>query len=129
MTKQEALKVRAIIEKAVQSLDDNIALEVPTLYPFWREGLVYTQGMKVFYEKVLYSVLQTHISQTTWEPDITPSLFAQVLVEPGKILEWVQPQSTNPYKLGDKVLHNEKTWVSIVDNNVWEPGVYGWEEN
>ena len=19
-------------------------------------------------------------------------------------------------------------WISIVDNNVWEPGVYGWEE-
>ena len=24
--------------------------------------------------------------------------------------------------------HNDKIWVSIVDNNVWEPGVYGWEE-
>lgn len=21
-----------------------------------------------------------------------------------------------------------KTWQSIMDNNVWEPGVYGWEE-
>ena len=24
--------------------------------------------------------------------------------------------------IGDKVTHNDKTWVSIVDNNVWEPG-------
>ena len=29
---------------------------------------------------------------------------------------------------GDKVFYNNKNWVSIVDNNVWEPGVYGWEE-
>jgi hypothetical protein len=29
---------------------------------------------------------------------------------------------------GDKVLHNEETWVSIIDNNVWEPGVYGWDK-
>lgn len=29
---------------------------------------------------------------------------------------------------GDKVAHNGKTWVSDVDNNVWEPGVYGWIE-
>lgn len=24
--------------------------------------------------------------------------------------------------------HNEKKWVSDVDSNVWEPGVYGWSE-
>jgi len=29
---------------------------------------------------------------------------------------------------GDKVRHNGKIWVSIADYNVWEPGVYGWEE-
>ena len=29
---------------------------------------------------------------------------------------------------GDKVRHNEKVWVSTIDNNVWEPGVYGWDE-
>ena len=27
-----------------------------------------------------------------------------------------------------KVQHGGKTWVSDVDNNVWEPGVYGWSE-
>ena len=26
------------------------------------------------------------------------------------------------------ILVNGKTWVSLVDNNVWEPGVYGWTE-
>jgi hypothetical protein len=29
---------------------------------------------------------------------------------------------------GDKVSHNEKHWISDVDANVWEPGVYGWTE-
>ena len=29
---------------------------------------------------------------------------------------------------GDKVTNNGKTWQSTTDNNVWEPGVYGWEE-
>lgn len=27
-----------------------------------------------------------------------------------------------------KVAHNGKHWVSTAANNVWEPGVYGWEE-
>lgn len=44
------------------------------------------------------------------------------------IPEWEQPDSTNPYAKGDKVTHNGKTWQSTTDNNVWEPGVYGWEE-
>lgn len=38
-----------------------------------------------------------------------------------------QPDSTNPYSNGDKATHNGKTWTSDLDNNVWEPGVYGWE--
>ena len=42
--------------------------------------------------------------------------------------EWKQPDSTNPYQKGDKVTHNGKTWESTADNNVWEPGVYGWTE-
>lgn len=41
---------------------------------------------------------------------------------------WAQPGSTNPYMLGDKVRHNGKIWMSTIDNNVWEPGVYGWAE-
>ena len=45
----------------------------------------------------------------------------------GAPLPWEQPESTNPYMKGDKVTHAGKTWVSTIDNNVWEPGVYGWE--
>ena len=26
------------------------------------------------------------------------------------------------------VTHGGKTWVSDVDGNIWEPGVYGWTE-
>lgn len=44
-----------------------------------------------------------------------------------KVDLWEQPDSTNPYKIGDKVLYNEQTWVCTINNNVWTPGVYGWE--
>lgn len=27
---------------------------------------------------------------------------------------------------GDKVTHKDKTWISTAKDNVWEPGVYGW---
>lgn len=78
---------------------------------------------------MLYKILLDHISQPDWAPDVAVSLFAKVLIPDANVIpEWVQPDSTNPYMIGDKVTHNEKTWVSIVDNNAWEPGAYGWEE-
>lgn len=47
------------------------------------------------------------------------------------ILEWkpVQPGVNEAYKKGDKVTHKGKTWISDIDNNVWEPSVYGWTED
>ena len=51
-----------------------------------------------------------------------------LIPDPETITEWEQPDSTNPYMQGDKVTHNGKTWISDIDGNVWEPGVYGWNE-
>ena len=40
---------------------------------------------------------------------------------------WVAPTGAHDaYALGDEVTHNGQTWVSDVDANTWEPGVYGW---
>ena len=125
---ENARKMRPIIEQAVQSLADSGALKTVTLYPIWRTDTVYAVDYRVRYDGILYRCITGHTSQATWTPDASPSLWARVLVEDGKILPWVQPDSTNPYMAGDKVMHNGKTWVSDVDNNVWEPGVYGWTE-
>ena len=43
-------------------------------------------------------------------------------------METSQLDSTKTYSKGDHVTHNGKTWVSDYDNNVWEPGVFGWTE-
>ena len=127
---EKAYRLRQLIEDAVKSLADEDALEGIELFPQWNgNGITYTTGDRVRYDGVLYKVLQDHTSQVGWTPDSAPSLFAVVLIpDPDVIPEWVQPDSTNPYMSGDKVTHNGKTWVSIIDNNVWEPGVYGWEE-
>lgn len=124
-----ALKLRPYIEKASQSLDDADALDAVQLYPNWKSGVYYDVGVKVQYKGILYRVLLAHTSQTDWTPDVAHSAFAKVLIPDANVIpEWEQPDSTNPYMKGDKVTHNGKTWVSAVDNNVWEPEVYGWEE-
>ena len=32
----------------------------------------------------------------------------------------------NTWRTGDRVTYDGKTWESTIDNNVWQPGVYGW---
>lgn len=127
---EKARKLRALIEKAVQSLDDKDALECICLYEKWNgDGVQYTAGKRVQDDGILYTVLQAHTSQPDWKPTAAPSLFAKVLIpDPTAVPEWEQPESTNPYMKGDKVKHNGKVWVSDIDGNVWEPGVYGWTE-
>lgn len=129
MTRQEA---KAFIESLVKLRNlatDEMSLQVPNLYPTWKVDVAYVVGDRVLYGGILYKVITAHTSQATWTPTDAPSLFAKVLIPDDNVIpEWEQPDSTNAYKIGDKVTHNGKTWVSIVDNNVWEPGAYGWEE-
>ena len=130
---EKARELRKILEKAMteaQSLTDAEAITATCLHPKWSgDGVQYTAGQRVQDDGVLYTVLQAHTSQPDWKPAAAPSLFAKVLIpDPTVIPEWEQPESTNPYSKGDKVMHNSKTWVSDIDGNVWEPGVYGWTE-
>lgn len=126
---ERARQLRAVIESLAETLDDESAAESVELFPIWATDTNYAVGDRRRYEGLLYKCLQTHTSQETWNPADAPSLWAKVLnPDPGEIPEWEQPESTNPYMMGDKVRHNEKIWISVIDNNVWEPGVYGWDE-
>ena len=130
---EKARELRKILEKAMtatQSLTEAEAITATCLHPKWSgDSVQYTAGQRVQDDGVLYTVLQAHTSQPDWKPAAAPSLFAKVLIpDPTAVPEWEQPDSTNPYMKGDKVKHNGKTWVSDIDGNVWEPGVYGWTE-
>ena len=126
----EAAKViRAAMDAAAAALTDDEALKAAALYPAWSAQDTYDAGERVRFDGTLYKCLQPHAAQADWTPTAAPSLWAKVLVsDTGEPLPWEQPESTNPYMKGDKVTHGGKTWVSAIDNNVWEPGVYGWEE-
>ena len=122
MNRREAREIIAAIVKLRESVSDELALSVPMLYPAWRDGVEYSVGYRVLYNEVLYKVLIEHTSQETWTPDVSPSLFAKVLIADENVVpEWEQPDSTNAYMKGDIVTHNGDTWMSLVDNNVWEP--------
>lgn len=126
-----AQKLRPYIEKAALSLSDEDALEATNLFPTWDSEAQYTEDERVRYEGTLYKCLQSHIAQAAWTPTAAPSLWAKVLIpDPDVIPEWEQPDSTNPYMKGDKVMFEGVVYESTIDNNIWNPTQYpaGWTQ-
>ena len=129
MTLMEAMKLRNAIVIGSESLDDDLASTVPDLFPQWKTGTEYVVGDRRNYEEVLYKCIQAHTSQDDWTPDVAVSLWVRTDDPHEEWPEWHQPTGAqDAYMVGDKVSHNEKHWVSNTDNNVWEPGIYGWDE-
>lgn len=126
----DAKRLRPIIEEASKSLSDEEAVNAPELFPAWSgDGIAYAKDDRVKYDDFLFKCLQAHTSQSDWTPVAAVSLWVRVDDPSEEWPEWRQPAGAHDaYEKGYKVSHNEKHWVSNVDANVWEPGVYGWDE-
>ena len=125
-----AQKLRPYIEKAALSLTDEDALEAVNLFPNWTIGVAYKVDDRVRYEELLYKCLQAHTSQDAWTPTAAPSLWVKVLIpDENEIPEWEQPDSTNAYQIGDKVMFEGHIYESVIPNNIWSPSAYpaGWQ--
>lgn len=113
------------------NISDADVFTVALLFPDWSVGSNYTTGQVMRYKGILYRTLQdVKGAQAEHTPDVATSLYKRIgEPDPSGVWPWSQPLgATDAYKTGDKVSHNGKVWVSTVDNNVWEPGVYGWDE-
>lgn len=125
MTRGKAKLLRKLIEQLAITLDDETALTGVELFPMWGIDIDYAVDDRVQHESTLYKCVQAHTSQENWTPDATPALWVIVTVEEWP--EWVQPTGAqDAYAKDAKVTHNGERWISDVDSNVWEPGVYGW---
>lgn len=127
MILERARIIREKMEETAAAWDDETALDFTEFFPAWKSGNAYAVGDRVRDENTLYKCVQAHTAQSDWNPAITPALWAVVSIEEWP--EWVQPLgAADAYAMGDKVTHNGKHWVSDLDANVFEPGVYGWTE-
>ena len=135
LTKEEQLENQKNLALTffAETLSDAQALQVPMLFDeFDGNGVAYEVGKRIMYKGILYKIIQAHTSQADWTPVAAPSLFAKVINETidGSIPEFEQPDSTNPYMKGDRVIFNGKVYESLIDNNVYSPEAYpaGWKE-
>jgi hypothetical protein len=118
---------KLMVNVAISCLDDADAEAVTTLFPEWESGETYAVGDRRQYNDLLYRCVQAHTAQPDWTPDVTPALWVRTSTEEWP--EWIQPTGAHDaYNAGDKVSHNGAHWISDIDANVYEPGVYGWHE-
>ena len=73
----------SFVKTQVVDLPDEKAVEVPALFPIWYDkiGQQVNVDDRLFYNKKLWKVLQTHTVQKNWTPDITPSLYTEIVVQ------------------------------------------------
>lgn len=110
-------------------IDDATAAQHAELFAEWTYPIAYTVGQIRRYEGVLYRCVQAHTSQEGWTPDAASSLWSKTGDPAEEWPAWSAPVGAHDaYSKGAKVSHGGKHWVSDLDGNVWEPGVYGWTE-
>lgn len=125
---QKAEEIRKAINKFAENQTDETLIDNKAAFQLWSgNGLEVKAGEIYLFNDELYRVAQDHTTQNDWTPDITPALYTKISVE--EYPQWVQPTGAqDAYKKGDKVTYDNKHWISTADNNVWQPGVYGWDE-
>lgn len=139
MDKQKKLFLAQQTARAVQLFAGNLnlteteAMEIADLYEPWMPGKKYPVdkilkfGVNQDGETQLYRVITEHTSQADWQPNTTPSLFKPIGFTDEGVSIWTQPLGAHDaYHKGDIVSHNGQLWVSDIDANTYEPGIYGW---
>lgn len=133
---QGAEQLRRAIQLFANSVTDEQALEIATVYPKYTVGCSYAVGEFITYginavgDPQLYKVIQAHTSQEDWKPSETPSLYEPIGLTAEGYPVWSQPSGAHDaYNAGDIVDYNGTLYKSLIDGNVYSPDEYaaGWE--
>ena len=133
---QAAQQLRKAIQLLVNSLDEETALEVATVYPAWKVNTYYAKGQIITYgtnsvgDPQLYKVITGHTSQADWTPDTQAALFDAFGLDESGYPIWAQPAGAHDaYNTGDEVNYKGSIYRSLINGNVWAPDVYaaGWK--
>ena len=93
------------------------------------EAEAYGSEAQVEYETRVWSLQGDDNLQPPADDDSSPWEPVEAPEPPETFEAWVQPQgSHDAYRVGSYVTYNGKDWLTTIDYNVWEPGVYGWME-
>lgn len=130
MTKEEAIRLRAAMEKAAESLDDKTASTAPHMFRrLTGSGEAVQAGTRVNWGGQIKKASVTLWDREDQDPDHAPTLWADLDYVDGvrKIQDTIT--ATLAFTKGELGWRNGVIYKSLVDGNVWTPEVYAaaWE--
>ena len=118
-----------------EMVDDVTITEHAEVFAVWDENWTGKRGTILRDEGQLYRVLHdVGLGQNTKPSTDGGALWQRIGNPEDEYPEWVPYLGVgDAYRLGDKVTHNGKRWICTAVGgdgiwNIWEPGVYGWDE-
>lgn len=133
---QKLEQLRRAVQFFTNTLTDEQALEVATVYPKYEVGKNYkigdyfTEGKNSVGDPQLYKVIQDHTSAIEWTPEESPTLYEPIGLNKNGYPVYSKPSGAHDaYNTGDIVDYNGKLYKSLIDGNVYSPEEYpaGWE--
>lgn len=124
---QEAVAEKEqIISTIIDYLPDEVAVEYVDIFPEIKlDGSTIKAGTRVRFNGTLYRASVDLLDNEQNTPMAAPNVW-NAITAVGEILDWV---SGTLYSKDTKVNHSGKVWVSMVDNNSYEPGAIGVYDN
>lgn len=126
MTRAEALRIRAIVEQAAESLDDQTVSTAPTLLrKLKQDGKLVSAGTRINWCGTIKRAAVDLWDTEENNPDNAPALWQEIEYRNGiRVIPAAIP-ATDPFKLGDYGWWGNDLYQSAYDgDNVWTPEGY-----
>ncbi|MBR5560178.1 MAG: hypothetical protein IKU73_02050 [Clostridia bacterium] len=130
MTRNEAIRLRAIVETAAVSLDDRAASEAASLFPRLKgDGSLIKAGTRVNHhgtiKRAAVDLWDTEVSS----PDNAPTLWEDIAYRLGYRIAPEVFTAANAASKGERIWFGDVLYESTMDGNVYTPEQYaaGWE--
>lgn len=131
MTREEAIKLRAIIEQAAVSLDDKTASEGVVLFPrLKQDGSLVEGGTRINWGGIIKRARNALWDTPENDPDHAPNLWEDIAYKDGYRIIPQTITAENPFSKDECGWWEDTLYRSIYDGaNVWTPAAYpdGWE--
>lgn len=130
MTRNEALQLRAIVEQAAASLDDQTASEGAALFPRLKgDGSLVSAGTRINWNGVIKRAAVDLWDTTENNPDNAPSLWTDIAYREGIRVIPETITAAQAFALDELGWWQNHVYRSTIAANVYTPDQYaaGWE--
>ena len=130
MTRDEAFRLRAIVEQAAASLDDQTASEGATLFPRLKgDGSLVSAGTRICWNGVIKRAAVDLWDVEANDPEEAPHLWEDIAYRQGYRIIPATITAGAAFDQGEWGWWGDVLYKSLIASNVWTPDAYpaGWE--